>query len=530
MPNENRSSAFISFSTLALMLYAAAALPGCTMVGPDYAAPPLQTAAQWLEVDNTRIKADTVELKDWWRVFSDPVLDSLIQTAYEQNLPLRIAGVRVLEARARLAIAIGEFYPQQQQAFGALTYTRLSENEVAAASGDFDIREAQLGARASWEFDFWGRFRRAIQAQDANLLASMASYDDVLVSLLGDVADTYVIIRVLEQQLLIARANAKIQQETLNIANARFNAGQTGERDVQQALTQLRSTEATIPQLELSLEQSKNALAILLGMTPSEIRSRLAGPAVIPAAPSTAAVGIPADLLRRRPDIRFAEYQAIAQSAQIGVTQAELYPAFSLTGSFGLIAADTHGSDLGDFFSSSSRTATIGPTFAWNILNYGQIRNAVRLEDAIFQETLVNYQNTVLLAQREVEDGLASFIKSQEAVVFLSQAAEAARKTVALARIQYEGGATDYTTVINAQAALLQQENSLAQARGDVPQGLISVYRALGGGWEIRAGKEFVPASTQEEMQKRTDWGTLLAPAALEGGDVEKQPLRKPVW
>lgn len=517
-----------SVSSITILLFV---LSGCAMVGPDYSAPELSTAAQWLETNGKQIKADSTELRDWWKVFNDPVLDSLINDAYAQNLSLRLAGVRVLEARARLAIAIGEFYPQQQQGSGGFTYTRISENAPGVISGmQLDYRQLDLGFGASWELDFWGKYRRAIQAEDANLLASMAAYDDALVSLLGDVANTYIVIRVLEEQLAIAVANVKIQKESLKIANARFQGGQSSERDVQQALTQLHSTEATIPQLELSLQQAKNALSILLGIPPAELGARLAAGGAIPTAPREIAVGIPADLLRRRPDVRYAELLSIAQSAEIGVTKAELYPAFSLGGSFSLLAADQGTGELSNIFSLTSRTAVAGPSFKWNLLNYGQITNAVRVQDARFQETVANYQNTVLLAQREVEDGLVSFAKSGEAVHYLVQATDAAQKTVQLAATQYEGGATDYTTVINAQAALLQQQNALAQFQGAVPQGLIAAYRALGGGWQIREGRDFVPDAVKEEMKKRTDWGRLLEPAALEGDTVEKKPVRAPAW
>ncbi len=518
-----------------VLIICGAALSGCSMVGPDYQPPPVSTAAHWLQIGNANINADSPELNDWWKVFNDPVLESLISTAYAQNLPLRVAGIRVLEARARLAIAMGEYYPQQQQAFGSYSYSRISENSAEASPGrSLDFRSAEFGMGASWEMDFWGKFRRAIQAEDTNLLASMAAYDDALVTLLSDVATTYVVIRTFEEQLEIARKNVSIQRETWKIADARFRGGQTGERDVQQALTQLRATEATIPQLELSLQQAKNALSILLGLTPAELVSKLGSgigsSGVIPVAPIKIAAGIPADLLRRRPDIRLAELRAMTQSSLVGVAEAELYPSFSLGGSFGLVSADNGSADVSDVFSITSRTAAIGPSFVWNILNYGQLTNAVRVQDARLQQALVDYQNSVLLAQREVEDSLVGFAKSREVVGLLTQAATAARSTVQLSRIQYEGGTTDYTTVINAQAALLEQENALAQARSAVPQSLIGLYRALGGGWQIREGHDFVPDAVKEEMQQRTDWGSLLVPAALEGGSVEQEPLRKPAW
>ncbi|MGD8373228.1 MAG: TolC family protein, partial [Syntrophobacterales bacterium] len=461
-----------------------------------------------------------------WQVFNDPVLDNLVQKAYEQNLPLRISGVRVFEARALLGIAVGEFYPQVQEGFGSAIYNRVSENAPSSpqsGNADFSFWQADIGIGASWELDFWGKFRRAIQSADANFLSSIAAYDDALVSLTADVASTYVLIRTFEERLKIAYDNLETQQESLRIAQARFEAGATSERDVQQALTQLNGTEAEIPFLETGLRQTQNAMSILLGMPPGQLSDMLAGSGGIPRAPLEVAVGIPAELLRRRPDIRSAELQAASQSALIGVAKADLYPAFSLTGAFGFLSSDVGGFDLNDLFMWESRTATFGPSFQWNILNYGQITNTVRVQDARLQELLLNYQNTVLRAQQEVEDGLVVFLRGQERVALLSKGVEAAKRSAELALIQYREGATDYTTVLTAQQALLEQQDRLASSQGEVPQGLIALYRALGGGWEIRDGKEFIPPQVKEEMEDRTNWGGLLTPAA-----VQKPPDAKP--
>jgi NodT family efflux transporter outer membrane factor (OMF) lipoprotein len=507
----------------------------CTMVGPDFVKPSAEVSQQWVEAKDARVKIKPLDYKNWWQVFQDPVLDSLIQMACEQNLPLRIAGVRVFEARAILGIAVGEFYPQLQQGFGSATYNRISERAPSApqsGGGDFSFRQADIGVGASWELDFWGKFRRAIQSADAGFLSSIANYDDVLVSLTADVASTYVLIRTFEERLQIARDNLRIQEESLRIAQARFEAGATSERDVQQALTQLRSTEAEIPLLESGSRRAQNALSILLGMPPGRLNALLGGSIGIPQAPLEVSVGIPAELLRRRPDIRNAELQASAQSALIGVAKADLYPSFSLTGSFGFLSSDVGRFDLGDIFLWKSRTATFGPSFQWNLFNYGRITNSVRVQDARFQEALLNYQNTVLRAQQEVEDGLVAFLQNQARVALLLKAVGAAERTVGLALIQYREGATDYTTVLTAQQSLLVEQDRLADSRGSVPQGLISVYRALGGGWETRKDRPLIPVAVREEMEKRTDWGSLLTPAAVQeppGAEV-KSAIRAPDW
>jgi len=337
-----------------------------------------------------------------------------------------------------------------------------------------------------------------------------------------------VLIRTIEERLRIARENVEIQKESLRIARVRFQGGATSERDVQQALTLLFNTQATIPQLETNLRQAQNALSILLGLPPNQLADLLAGGSGIPTAPLEVAVGIPADLLRRRPDVVNAELQAAAQSALIGVAKAELFPAFSLNGTFGFLSSDVGRFKLGDITSWDSRTWSVGPSFQWNILNYGQITNLVRVQDALFQELVLTYQDTVLRAQQEVEDGLVSFLKGQERVVLLRVAAAAAKRSADLAIIQYREGATDYTTVLTAEQNLLSQQDSLASQQGDVPQGLIATYRALGGGWEIREGQEFVPTDVTETMEERTNWGGLLKPAA-----VEPQPsrlFRAPDW
>lgn len=523
------TSARRRFSLVCVLLLGLSA-GGCTTLGPDFHRPEAPLQDRWLESGEPQL-LESAEARLWWTVFDDPVLDRLVALAYTQNVPLRAAGARIYEARARLGIAIGEQYPQVQQGLGALTYSRSSDRAPTApqnGGGDVDVAVGQLGGAASWEIDFWGRFRRTIESEEAALLGSIAAYDSALVSLTAEVASTYIRIRTLEERLRIDVANVTIQTESLRIAEARFRGGATSERDVQQAVTQLRATEAALPQLEASLRQAKNALCILLGLPPRRLGDLLGDRSTIPQAPLDAAVGIPADLLRRRPDIRTAELQAAAQSARIGVAKTDLYPAFTLQGDFGFLASDAGRFRLTDIASWGSRYGSFGPTFTWNILNYGRLTNNVRLQDAAFQELIFNYQDTVLRAQQEVEDGLAGFLQSQLALVKLAQAAEAARRSAELALIQYREGATDYTTVIQAQQAQLAQEENLAIGQGSVPLNLVSIYRALGGGWELREGRPFLPPEVTAAMAERTDWGRLLQPAALQ--PPEPNRLLTPDW
>jgi NodT family efflux transporter outer membrane factor (OMF) lipoprotein len=522
--------------------FAAALLLTCggCVVGPNFSEPKAPVAEKWLEADNPSVDTRNQEYRDWWKVFRDPVLNRLVEIAYNQNLSLVSAGTQVLEARAQLGVAIGEFYPQVQQGTGELIYIRPGHADTTR----FPINVTRnfwrdaLGLTVHWELDFWGKFRRAIESADASYLSSIANYDYVLATLLGDVATTYIGIRTLQTQIAIALDNIVKQKKALAIADAKYHGGTATKLDVYQAENVLAQTESTIPQLTIQLNQGFNALAVLLGMSPTPMEPLLAGSTGIPVPPKTVAVGIPADLVRRRPDIRAAELAAIAQGAQIGIAEANLYPAFSLTGTFGTAASNIGQGKLKRVFEGRSITFAFGPAFQWNILNYGQITNQVRVEDAALQTLLVNYQNTVLQAQQQVENGLTSFLQGREQVDFLRQSVAAANAALGLAFLQYNLGTRDFTTVLTAEQNLYTAQNNLAMAEGNVSSGLASVYRSLGGGWQIRADNEFVPAATAEEMRNRTNWGELLpppgtpqppAPELPTPADVSSSP-RPPEW
>ena len=488
---------------------------GCIKLGPDFVKPKAPVAEEWFEKD-LRVKSEPADLGNWWKVFDDPVLNSLVETAYEQNLPLRIAGIRILEARARLGIAVGRQYPQLQQASGEIAAIQQSDNAPNTAAANKFFYDFQAGFDTVWELDIWGRFRRGVESADAGLSASIADYDDVLVSLLGEVAATYSLIRTFQERLEFARQNVQIQTRSLQIADARFRGGAVTELDVAQAKSLLRDTEARIPELETGLRQGQNALSVLLGMPPGDLQGLLGGIKPIPKAPPEVAIGIPAELLRRRPDIRRAELEAAAQSAQIGIAKADLFPAFSLTGSFGLESSAKGGiqsnkAGFSDLFNSNSFTYFVGPSFEWPILNYGRLKNNVRAQDARFQQLVVSYQETVLRAAQEVEDALVAFLRSQEQVKFLADSVKATRRSVDLSMIQYREGTISYNQVLDSQQFLVQQEDRLSTVRGDVARNLITVYKALGGGWEIRQGKDFIPEEIKRQMRERTDWGDLLS-------------------
>jgi len=516
---------------------------GCT-VGPNFTRPKVEVSPTWLDANDWRVKTGPAQYRNWWKAFNDPVLDRLIDRAYRGNLSLRIAGVRVLEARAQLGIAVGRLYPQTQQASGSVQRIRLSEDSQQAAflhslpsfvppvSGLFEYWQDQIGLNASWEIDFWGKFRRAIDSADASLLATVADYDTVLVSLTADVTNSYILIRTLEKRLGIARQNVETQKKSLKIAEDRFQYGTASRLDVDQAKTLSNDTLASIPTLESQLRQAKNGLSLLLGLPPGDLAEALEGSSEIPVSPAEIVVGIPNDLLRRRPDVRSAEYQAAAQSAQIGVAKADLYPAFSLTGMFGFLSTDVNSFRLSDMFAWKSRIFQAGPSVQWNIFNYGRITNNVRVQDARFEQLIIAYQNAVLKAQQEVEDALVAFLKAQERAEFLGRSVATAQSSLDLAVLQYQKGLKDFTTVLIAQQALLNEQDNLTITLGNVSTDLVAVYRALGGGWEVREGKELVPFEVKEEMAKRTNWGRLLTPTSYNQPPSEerKSPIRLPDW
>jgi len=479
----------------ALAIFAASAilgLSGCTSlsdyvhngfkVGPNYHPACAAVAKNWIDADDVRVRRDSDDLSKWWTVFNDPVLDSLICCAYQQNLSLRVAACRVLESRAQMLIDTGNLFPQTQTMTGSYTSNVLSRENANSLSSGLKRFYPQwnYGFNLSWELDLWGRLRRAIESDAANLDASVENYDDVLVTLLGDIATNYVNYRTSEQRIEYAKENVALQQKTLNIVQGQLRVGIVGELDVDQAKSTLEQTEAGIPELEIAQRQAANQLCVLLGIPPQDLQARL-GSGPIPKAPPEVAVGIPADLLRRRPDVRRAERMAAAQSAQIGIAEAQFYPNVSINGTLGYSAQN-----FKDLFQEQAMAGNVGPAFTWNILNYGRLANNVRLQDARFQELVITYRNTVLSAEQDVENGLVTFLRAQRRTRSQAASVADAKKAVDIVLAQYEQGTTDLTRVTLLQQNLVPLEDTLAQSQGEIATGLIQVYRALGGGWEIR--------------------------------------------
>lgn len=441
-------------------------------VGPNYCPPAVAVAPDWIDAADKRVLHETPELAAWWTTLGDPVLNQLVAEAYSQNLTLRQAGARVLEARRLRAIAVGTFFPQEQSLSGSYSYNKARgtgpDTRFSLWNGQFNL---------AWELDFWGRYRRAITSADADLDASIYDYGDVVVTLVADVAATYVDIRTLEARLELIRENVENQQGTYDIVEARFDNRAASEIDLQQAKSSLAQTQAFVPQLETALRQAQNQLCVLLGIPPEDLTARL-GQGDIPDVASKIAIGIPAPMLLRRPDVRRAERELAAQSELIGIAESDLYPHITLSGTAGVSA-----NRIDELFTDPSFFASIGPSFRWDILNYGRIVNNVGVQEARFLQLLWAYRQAVLLANLEAENAIVQFLNSQEQLTYQLEAAEAARITNELILFSLREGAVDYNRVFNVQNFKTQQEESAAVAKGQVAQNVIAIYRALGGGW-----------------------------------------------
>jgi NodT family efflux transporter outer membrane factor (OMF) lipoprotein len=468
-------------------------------LGPNYKVAPTLVAANWIDYHNPRMSSDEQDLGRWWEVFRDPVLDSLIAEAYAQNLSLRGAGERIVEARARRGIVVGELFPQGQDLSGSVTANKASDEVVNGGGNEQWFRNWEVGFNVSWELDIWGRFRRSIEAADADLEASVADFDDVLVILLADVSANYVQFRTFQERIRVARRNVEIQEKSYQLAQDKFQAGASTERDVHQAKQILEQTRALIPQLEASARQAANALCVLLGLPPHDLTARVGDVATIPSAPPDVAMGIPADLLRRRPDVRRFERRAAAQSAIIGIAKADFYPRLSLLGSIGLQADNADSL----FDTSGSVAGFIGPAFQWDILNYGRLENNVRVQEARFRQFVVAYQESVLRAGREAEDAAIAFLKAQERARYLDSSVAAAARTVEITNDQYREGVIDFTPVFLFEGTLAEQQDQLAVAQGQIALSLVDLYRALGGGWEMRLEDESGGQSTTRPAATR---------------------------
>jgi outer membrane protein, multidrug efflux system len=449
---------------------------GCATVGPDYIRPEVPVYDNWhtpLERPRTTEESEPAALARWWTTLRDTELSSLIQRAASGNLDLKKAEARIREARAWRGVAQAGLYPTID-ATGRYSRDQTSASYGVGATTDLYA----AGFDASWEIDLFGGIRRSIEAADANLQASREDYLNVLVSLCAEVATNYVDVRTYQVRLAVAEDNLKSQTETSQLTEWRYEAGLSDELAVQQARYNLENTRSQIPVLRSGLDAAMNRIAVLLGEQPGAIHAELQKPEPVPSPPLEIATGIPADLLRRRPDIKKAERDLAAQTARVGVATAELYPKFTLSGSIGIESLSTS-----SLFTSGSGFYSFGPSLRLPIFDGGSIRQNIEIQSALQEQALIQYESTILAALEEVENALVAYIEVQKRRHSLSEAVNAARQAADLAQQKYEAGLTDFTTVLDAQRSLLSFEEQLALSNGNVTSNLIRLYKALGGGW-----------------------------------------------
>jgi NodT family efflux transporter outer membrane factor (OMF) lipoprotein len=499
-------------------------------VGPNYQKPPAPVASEWIDSKALGVNVATQDLKCWWSAFNDPKLNALIAQAYQQNLTLRSAGTRILASRAQRNIAVGNLFPQTQQLSADYQHTQLSANVANPVSredfagntlGNRFINDMAVGPNLSWEIDFWGRFRRGVEASSAELDASVENYDDALVLLISEVASTYVQIRIIQQQIKYADGNIAVQTELVKQAEDRLQGGAGRKIDQGQMRSNLYDTRALKEQLQVGLRQANNQLCVLLGMPVRDLLPEL-GDGDIPTVPPEVAVGMPADLLRRRPDLRRAERLVAAQSARIGIATADLYPRLTVIGGLGYEAAN-----LSDLFAAKSFIGTIGPSLQWDILNYGRLVNGIRVQDSLFQTAVVDYQNAVLSAGREVEDSIVLFLRSQSRTRYLAESEKEAKIAVDEAVELSKQVKFDLNTAFVTSNFLVQQQDKLAQSRGDIALGFIQIYKALGGGWEIRLPADEHPVGPVPAPASASAYAPLRPPASPA---TARWPATNPLW
>ncbi len=451
-------------------------LAGCTTVGPDYKTPETATPTNWTSSISSGLStaaADTNQLAQWWTVFNDPVLSDLIEQARACNLDLRQAEARVRAARAQRGIAKAALFPTIG-ANGSASRTRSSEEAGSGSTSDF----YSAGFDASWELDIFGGKRRALESATASWQASEESLRDVQVSLLAEVALNYVEVRSYQELVSITESNIFTRSETHDITRWRRESGLTTQLDVDQARLSLEQARALAPTLRTSLEQSKYRLAVLLGRPPGALNDLLAEAKPVPSTPAEVAVGLPAELLRRRPDVRNAERLLAAQTAQIGVAKSALYPNFSLIGSIGLESLES-----ATLFSAGARAAQGAAKAAWTLFDGGSIRQNIKVQTARQEEALSYYEATVLTALKDVENALVSYANEQIRQRALAEAVKAGQSAFELARDQYSSGLVSFQTVLDTQQSLLSAQDQLAASQANVTSDLISLYKGLGGGW-----------------------------------------------
>ncbi len=463
-------------------------LSGCISVGPDYEVPEAPMPDAWHAAVQEEFESGEPDLQAWWTVFGDEMLNNLITKASTNNLDLKTAAARIEQAAALRGVSASQYWPDIVGGAAASAVQTTTANTLPGADREGELYQA--GLTMAWELDLWGRVRRSVESADASLQASVENYRDIMVVLYADIAANYIDVRTLQDRIAFAKNNLKAQLGTMELTQNRFDSGLVPALDVSQSQLNSSRTESAIPPLKQSLIEAINRLSVLTGDMPYALLQELEAPQSIPSSTGTKiATGLPAELLRQRPDIRRAERELAAQNALIGATQAELYPTLTLPGSLALEAPSG-----GDFFSSDNVVYSFGPQLRWNIFNGRRIRSQIDAERAGTKAALHAYEQTILLALEEVEGSMAAYANENDRVESLETAEEAAQTSVNLVTELYKSGLTDFQNVLNMEQALLEQQDALATSRGRISLNLVGIYKALGGGW--------APPSEEEEPEE----------------------------
>ncbi|SFV58457.1 putative outer membrane protein [hydrothermal vent metagenome] len=500
-------------------------ISGCVKLGPDFKGidnPPIPK--KWRQ----NHKTDSLVV-NWWESFHDKSLNTLIDKAYGQNLDIQSAALRIVQARAALGFSKGLLFPQSQKLSAKATTTKSNLVDIQTYGVNFDL---------GWEIDIWGKYARGVESTEALLYASVASYDNIMVSILAEVARSYIGYRTAQERLIYAQRNVAIQKRVVNMTQIQYNAGNVSNLDTQQAKTQLYNTKSTIPILRLAKIKARNALALLLNEDANKIEKILqdkkvdrytyannyiekhkgiiqlkseklgfSNVSIVPKAKLKNSYKIDANLITRRPDIKVAEYNVHANSAKIGAKEAQLYPSFTLFGNVGFNNSNQTGAWLSG---NEPISVTIGPSFSWNIFNYGRIRDQIRIQDAKFEESLVRYNKAVLLAVRDISNALSGYRLTQEQLAENKKALEATIKAFNISVIRYNEGVMSYQRLLSSIEKLTIVQDRYASIKGDVALNAIMLYKSLGGGWQLSRGKSYISPSTAKRMKKRTKWGSYL--------------------
>lgn len=476
-------------------LLLAVVLIGCR-AGPDYSPPDVPFSEAWsLTIPPDIGLAQAVD-DQWWNSFGDPVLSDLVERVRVQNVSLQEAAARIAESRSQIALARGGLFPELIQ-IDSYTNRKFGRNGTqfgtfAFPSSPFDVW--MYGLDAAWELDLAGKQKRTVEAANADFAASVARRDDLLVRLFGEVARTYVELRTAQERIAVAEENVRLQLATLRLTEDRMRAGAVGPLDVAQAKTQLSQTEAALPELINQAKLAENRLCVLQGEPPRSLESQLQGTRPIPQPPAQIGLGMPVDLLRRRPDVRRAEREVAVQCAAIGIAAADLYPQLSLAGTFTPIA-----NNFSAVFDWSSLYYSVGPSVRWNILNFGRVRSNIAAQQARCDQAVAKYRQTVIQAEEEAESALSTLIRERERERHLAVAVAAARDAVQFAQMQYREGAVGFQSVLDSERVLVQVQDQHVATRGRVASAAILLFKTLGGGWELE-GAEILPTQLPSKL------------------------------